>query len=57
MDCEGGGLGVDLLKGIGAFADVPVGPAVEVFDDADFDGGGFVVSDFDFEAFIHPARL
>jgi hypothetical protein len=43
-------LRVDLCEGIGALADIPVGPAVEVFDDADFNWGGFVIADFDFNA-------
>ena len=38
LDGEGGGLGVDFFEGVGGFGDVPIGPAVEVFDDADFDG-------------------
>ena len=57
MHGEGGGLGVDFFEGVGAFGDVPVRPAIEVFDDADFDGSGFVVADFDFEAFVDPAGL
>jgi hypothetical protein len=54
---EDGCLRVDLFEGIGALADIPVGPAVEVFDDADFGWGGFVIADFDFKAFVDPARL
>jgi len=49
---KSGGLAIDFFEGVGGVGDVPVGPAVEVLGDADFDGSGSVVADFDFEGFV-----
>ena len=54
LDAELHFLRVGFQAGVGFFHDLPVHPAVEVLDDADFDRLLLVVADLDFKGLVAP---
>src|SRR5439155_13582680 len=48
---------IELFEGIRILDDVPIRPAIEMLDDAQFNRLALVIAHFDFKRFVEPSRI